>query len=83
MSGYIPLVFARTLLSTTFVDLAPFPISPPPPHTHRKNHQRQLEALQQSLEEETRGKMEQSRQKKAMEEQLNELQGSIDDAQKV
>ena len=50
---------------------------------HRKNHQRQLEALQQTVEEETRGKAEQTRQKKAMEEQLNELQSSIDDAQKV
>lgn len=49
----------------------------------RKNHQRQLEALQHSVEEETRGKAEQARQKKAMEEQLNELQSSIDEAQKV
>lgn len=51
--------------------------------TCRKNHQRQLEALQHSVEEETRGKAEQARQKKAMEEQLNELQSSIDEAQKV
>lgn len=50
---------------------------------YRKNHQRQLDALKQSVEEESRGKAEQTRQKKAMEEQLNELQSSIDDAQKV
>ena len=53
------------------------------PCLHRKNHQRQLEALQHTVEEESRGKAEQTRQKKAMEEQLNELQSSIDDAQKV
>ena len=50
---------------------------------YRKNHQRQLEALQQSLEEETKAKNEQSRQKKLADSQLNDLQSQLDATTKV
>ena len=49
----------------------------------RKNHQRQLDALQQSVEEETRLKNEQVKQKKLIEGQVDELQGSLEDQEKV
>ena len=49
----------------------------------RKNHQRQLEALQQAVEEETRVKNEQMKQRKLAEGQIEELHGTIDDTQKV
>lgn len=49
----------------------------------RKNHQRQLDALQQSVEEETRVKNEQVKQRKLAEEQIVDLQNTIDDTQKV
>ena len=52
-------------------------------YCYRKNHQRQLEALQQSLEEETKAKNEQSRQKKVADAQLNDLQGELDATVKV
>ena len=52
-------------------------------HGYRKNHQRQLEALQQSLEEETKAKNEQARQKKLADAQLNDLQGELDATVKV
>lgn len=44
---------------------------------------RQLDALQQSLEEESKGKSEQARQRKLMEGQVNELQSAFDGQQKV
>lgn len=49
----------------------------------RKNHQRQLEALKQSVEAETKAKNEQTRQRKLMEAQLDELQSTIDSNEKV
>ena len=49
----------------------------------RKNHQRQLEALQQSLEGETKAKNEQTRQRKLIEGQVDELHGTIEGNQKV
>jgi len=56
---------------------------PPPLHPHRKNHQRQQDALQQSLEAEMKAKAEQSRQRKLVEAQIDELQSTIDANQKV
>ena len=49
----------------------------------RKNHSRQLDALQQSLEEETKAKSEAQRQRKLAEGQVDELQNSLEAAQKV
>ena len=49
----------------------------------RKNHQRQLDALQQSVEEETRLKNEQLKQKKLIEGQVDDLQGALEDQEKV
>ena len=49
----------------------------------RKNHQRQLAVLQQTLEAEVKAKNEQSRQKKLVEAQIDELQAAIDGNQKV
>ena len=49
----------------------------------RKNHQRQLEALKQSVEAETKAKNEQTRQRKLMEGQVDELQSTIDSNEKV
>ena len=49
----------------------------------RKNHQRQLEALQQSLDEETKAKNDNARMRKQAEAQCNELQGSIEAKDKV
>ena len=49
----------------------------------RKNHQRQLDALQQSVEEETRLKNEQLKQRKLIEGQVDDLQGALDDQEKV
>lgn len=51
--------------------------------SQRKNHQRQLDALKQSLEEETRLKNEQVKQKKLVEGQVDELQGALDDQERV
>ena len=49
----------------------------------RKNHQRQLDALQQSVEEETKLKNDQMKQKKLIEGQVDDLQGALDDQEKV
>ena len=49
----------------------------------RKNHQRQLGALQQSVEEETRLKNEQLKQKKLTEGERDELQNAIEEKEKV
>ena len=49
----------------------------------RKNHGRQLESLQQSLEEESKAKNEQIRLKKVVEGQIDELQAIIDAGEKV
>ena len=49
----------------------------------RKNHQRQLDALQQSLEEESKAKNDATRQKKAAEERCYELEGNLEAAEKV
>ena len=49
----------------------------------RKNHQRQLEAVQQTLEEEVKAKNEQARQKKLREGENAELQSTIDANEKV
>ena len=49
----------------------------------RKNHQRQLDALQESLVQETHAKSEQARQRKTKEELVDELQGTVDAMQKV
>ena len=49
----------------------------------RKNHQRQLDALQQSVEEEARLKNEQVKQKKLIEGEKDELQGALDDQERV
>ena len=49
----------------------------------RKNHQRQMASLQQSIEEETRLKNEQVKQKKMMEGQVDELNTSLEDQAKV
>ena len=51
--------------------------------SYRKNHQRQLDALQQSLEEENKAKNDAIRQKKAAEEQLDDIQANLESAQKV
>ena len=51
--------------------------------TFRKNHQRQLEALQQSLEEENKAKNDANRQKKTVEDRCYELEGNLESAQKV
>lgn len=51
--------------------------------SYRKNHQRQLDALQQSLEEENKAKNDANRQKKAAEERLYELEGNLESSQKV
>ena len=48
-----------------------------------KNHQRQLVALQQSLEAETKAKTEVGRQKKLAEGQLDDLQSQLDASSKV
>lgn len=49
----------------------------------RKNHQRQLEAVQQTLEEEVKAKNEQARQKKLKESENAELQSAVDANEKV
>ena len=49
----------------------------------RKNHGRQLDALQESVEEETKAKNEATRQKKLAEGQLDDLQTQLDAATKV
>ena len=49
----------------------------------RKNHQRQLDALQQSVEEETRLKNEQLKQRKLIEGQVDDMQGALEDQEKV
>ena len=49
----------------------------------RKNHGRQLESLQQSLEEESKAKNEQIRLKKVAEGQIDELHAAIDAGEKV
>lgn len=49
----------------------------------RKNHQRQLEAVQQTLEEEIKAKNEQARQKKLKDGENAELQAAVDTSDKV
>ena len=49
----------------------------------RKNHQRQLAAMDQSLETEARAKSEATRQKKLAESQLEELSSQLDANAKV
>ncbi len=49
----------------------------------RKNHQRQLEAVQQTLEEEIKAKNEQARQKKLKDGENADLQAAIDANEKV
>lgn len=52
-------------------------------YPNRKNHQRQLEASQQNIEAENKAKNEQMRQRKLMEEQVNDLQSTLEQHQKV
>lgn len=49
----------------------------------RKNHQRQLEALQHSLDAEVKAKNDQVKQRKMVEGQVDDMQSSIDDLGKV
>lgn len=49
----------------------------------RKNHQRQLEALQHTLDAEVKAKNDQTKQKKLVEGQLDDMQGTIDETEKV
>ena len=49
----------------------------------RKNQQRQLDALQHSLDVEVKAKNDQSKQRKMAEGQLDDMQSSIDDLEKV
>ena len=48
----------------------------------RKNFQRQLDAMQQSLDEETKAKNEQTRQRKLIEGQVSDLEGAIEGKEK-
>jgi len=50
---------------------------------YRKNLQRQLDALQQSLDEETKAKNEQSRQRKLIEGQISDLEGAVEAKEKA
>lgn len=49
----------------------------------RKNQQRQLDALQHSLDVEVKAKNDQGKQRKMVEGQLDDMQSSIDDLEKV
>ena len=49
----------------------------------RKNQQRQLEAMQHSLDAEVKAKNDQQKQKKLIEGQIDDMQGSIDELEKV
>ncbi len=49
----------------------------------RKNHHRQLEAVQQTLDGEVKAKNEQARQKKLKDDENAELQSAIDGNEKV
>lgn len=51
-------------------------------NTIRKNFQRQLDAMQQSLDEETKAKNEQTRQRKLIEGQVSDLEGGIEAKEK-
>lgn len=48
----------------------------------RKNFQRQLDALQQSVDEETKAKNEQTRQRKLIEGQISDLEGAVEAKEK-
>lgn len=48
----------------------------------RKNFQRQLDAMQQSLDEETKAKNEQTRQRKLIEGQVGDLEGTLEGKEK-
>ena len=48
----------------------------------RKNFQRQLDAMQQSLDEETKAKNEQTRQRKLIEGQVGDLEGALEGKEK-
>ena len=49
----------------------------------RKNQQRQLEALQHSLDAEVKAKNDQVKQRKLADSQMDDLQSSIDELEKV
>ena len=49
----------------------------------RKNHQRQLEALQHSLDAEVKSKNDQVKQRKLVEGQVDDMQANIDELEKV
>jgi len=51
-------------------------------HYVRKNFQRQLDAMQQSLDEETKAKNEQTRQRKLIEGQIGDLEGAVEAKEK-
>lgn len=77
--GCLPLsLLPQTLLQSTVSSM--FALLCP---VCRKNHGRQQESLQQSLEEESKAKNEQIRLKKVVEGQIDELQATIDAGEKV